>query len=30
MGPRTVRIVKDRLRDIALALGIPAQKLPAR
>jgi len=30
MGPRNLRIVKDRLRDIALALGIPTQKLPAR
>ena len=30
MGPRNVRIVKGRLREIALALGIPATHLPAR
>jgi hypothetical protein len=30
MGPRNVRIIKARLRDIALALGIPATHLPAQ
>jgi len=30
MGPRNVRVVKARLREIALALGIPATRLPAR
>jgi hypothetical protein len=30
MGPRNVRIIKDRLREIALALGIPPTHLPAR
>jgi hypothetical protein len=30
MGPQNARLVKDRLRDIAVALGIPAQKLPPR
>jgi hypothetical protein len=29
MGPRNARIIKTRLREIALALGIPAAKLPA-
>ena len=29
MGPRNVRIVKDRLREIAGQLGIPAERLPA-
>ena len=29
MGPRNVRIVKARLREIALALGVPASHLPA-
>jgi hypothetical protein len=29
MGPRNARIIKDRLRAIALALGIPAERLPA-
>jgi hypothetical protein len=28
MGPRNVRIVKDKLRAIAVALGIPADRLP--
>jgi DUF3014 family protein len=28
MGPRNVRVIKGRLRDIALALGIPASHLP--
>jgi hypothetical protein len=30
MGPRNVRLIKARLREIALALGIPASHLPAR
>jgi hypothetical protein len=30
MGPRNVRIIKARLREIALALGIPDTQLPAR
>jgi hypothetical protein len=30
MGPRNVRVIKARLREIALALGIPASHLPAR
>ena len=29
MGPRNVLIVKDRLREIAGQLGIPAERLPA-
>lgn len=29
MGPRNVRAVQAALRDIALALGIPAERLPA-
>jgi Protein of unknown function (DUF3014) len=29
MGPRNVRIIKERLRRIALALGIPSDKLPS-
>ena len=29
MGPRTVRVIKAKLRDIAVALGIPASHLPA-
>jgi hypothetical protein len=29
MGPRNVRIIKARLRDLALALGIPPTQLPA-
>ena len=29
MGPRNVRVIKAKLRDIALALGIPAAHLPA-
>jgi hypothetical protein len=29
MGPRSVRIIKARLREIALALGIPLTHLPA-
>jgi hypothetical protein len=28
MGPRNVRVIKAKLRDIALALGIPAAHLP--
>ncbi|HET7696275.1 MAG TPA: DUF3014 domain-containing protein [Vicinamibacterales bacterium] len=28
-GPRNVRIIQTSLRDIALALGIPAERLPA-
>jgi hypothetical protein len=28
MGPRNVRIVQLKLRDIAAALGIPAERLP--
>jgi hypothetical protein len=30
MGPRNVRLIKARLRDIALALGIPATHISAR
>jgi len=30
MGPANVRIIKARLREIALALGIPPTQLPAR
>ena len=30
MGPRNVRIIKARLREIAMALGIPVTHLPAR
>jgi hypothetical protein len=30
MGPRNGRVIKSRLREIALALGIPATQLPAR
>jgi hypothetical protein len=30
MGPRNVRIIKARLRETALALGIPPAQLPAR
>jgi hypothetical protein len=29
MGPRNVRVIKAKLRDIALALGIPSAHLPA-
>lgn len=29
MGPRNARIVKDKLREIALELGIPESRLPA-
>jgi hypothetical protein len=29
MGPRNLRIIQDRLRQFALALGIPASRLPA-
>jgi hypothetical protein len=28
MGPRNTRLVKDKLREIAAALGIPAERLP--
>ena len=28
MGPRNARLVKDKLREIAVALGIPAERLP--
>jgi hypothetical protein len=28
MGPRNVRLVKEKLREIAIALGIPADRLP--
>jgi hypothetical protein len=28
MGPRNVRTIQEKLRDIALALGIPADRLP--
>ena len=28
MGPRNVRIIQSSLREIALALGIPAERLP--
>jgi hypothetical protein len=30
MGPRNVRVIKARLREIAVALGVPATQLPAR
>jgi DUF3014 family protein len=30
MGPRNVRVIKARLREIAVALGIPPTQLPAR
>jgi len=30
MGPRNVRVIKARLREMALALGIPPAQLPAR
>ena len=30
MGPRNARIITTRLREIALALGIPATRLPGR
>jgi hypothetical protein len=29
MGPRNVRIIKDSIRGVALALGIPASELPS-
>jgi hypothetical protein len=29
MGPRNVRIIKERLRRIALALGVPSDELPS-
>jgi hypothetical protein len=29
MGPRNVRLIQDKLREIAQALGIPADRLPA-
>jgi hypothetical protein len=29
MGPRNVRIIKEKLRRIALALGVPSDKLPS-
>ena len=29
MGPRNVRIIKERLRAIALALGVPSDNLPS-
>jgi hypothetical protein len=29
MGPRNVRVIKERLRQIGLALGIPSDQLPA-
>jgi hypothetical protein len=29
MGPRNVRIIKDKLREIARALGIPDERLPS-
>jgi len=28
MGPRNVRTIQSSLREIALALGIPIQRLP--
>jgi hypothetical protein len=28
MGPRNARLIKDKLREIAAALGIPAERLP--
>jgi hypothetical protein len=30
MGPRNARVIKARLREIAIALGIPASRLPTR
>jgi hypothetical protein len=30
MGPRNVRIIKEKLREIALALGIPSGELPSQ
>ncbi len=30
MGPRNVRVIQRKLRDVALALGITADRLPAR
>jgi hypothetical protein len=30
MGPRNVRLVQGKLREIAAALGIPAERLPAK
>ena len=30
MGPRNARIIQDKLRQIALAIGIPADRLPSR
>ena len=29
MGPRNARVIKAKLRDIAIALGIPPSHLPA-
>jgi hypothetical protein len=29
MGPRNARVIKAKLREIAIALGIPATHLPA-
>jgi hypothetical protein len=29
MGPRNVRLIQDKLREIAQSLGIPAERLPA-
>jgi len=28
MGPGNVRVIQDRLRQIALAIGIPSERLP--
>jgi len=28
MGPRNVRLIQDKLRQVALAIGIPAERLP--
>jgi hypothetical protein len=28
MGPRNVRIIQDKLRQVAIAIGIPAERLP--
>jgi hypothetical protein len=28
MGPRNVRVIQGKLQQIALALGIPAERLP--
>jgi len=28
MGPRNVRVVQGKLRQIGVALGIPAERLP--